>query len=210
MQIVADIQVLVLVAVANTAPLIAKLIFGDRFSRAIDNGTVLWDGQPLFGSSKTIRGAALSIVATTALAPLVGLGASIGLFTGISAMAGDLCSSFCKRRFGFKPSDRATGLDQIPESLLPDAGLPTDVVIERARCAGRYRDLPRRGNPAVESLVQGASARPPILGAMQAVQCYFGGAVEPDRNNGRADADRGVARHALVPPQSRSQTPRQD
>ncbi len=119
MQIVADIQVLVLVAVANTAPLIAKLIFGDRFSRAIDNGTVLWDGQPLFGSSKTIRGAALSIVATTALAPLVGLGASIGLFTGISAMAGDLCSSFCKRRFGFKPSERATGLDQIPKSLLP-------------------------------------------------------------------------------------------
>jgi CDP-2,3-bis-(O-geranylgeranyl)-sn-glycerol synthase len=119
MQIVADIQVLALVAVANTAPLVAKLIFGDRFSRAIDNRTVLWDGQPLFGSSKTIRGAALSIVATTALAPLVGLAAGIGLFTGISAMVGDLCSSFCKRRFGVKPSGRATGLDQIPESLLP-------------------------------------------------------------------------------------------
>jgi CDP-2,3-bis-(O-geranylgeranyl)-sn-glycerol synthase len=34
-------------------------------------------------------------------------------------MVGDLCSSFIKRRLGFEPSSRATGLDQIPESLLP-------------------------------------------------------------------------------------------
>lgn len=35
------------------------------------------------------------------------------------AMAGDLLSSFLKRRLKFQPSSRATGLDQIPESLLP-------------------------------------------------------------------------------------------
>ena len=34
-------------------------------------------------------------------------------------MAGDLFSSFCKRRLGLPPSSRASGLDQIPESLLP-------------------------------------------------------------------------------------------
>ena len=34
-------------------------------------------------------------------------------------MAGDLFSSFCKRRFGLPSSSRASGLDQIPESLLP-------------------------------------------------------------------------------------------
>jgi CDP-archaeol synthase len=34
-------------------------------------------------------------------------------------MAGDLLSSFTKRRLGMKPSSKATGLDQIPESLLP-------------------------------------------------------------------------------------------
>jgi len=34
-------------------------------------------------------------------------------------MAGDLLSSFLKRRFGLPASARATGLDQIPESLLP-------------------------------------------------------------------------------------------
>jgi hypothetical protein len=34
-------------------------------------------------------------------------------------MAGDLFSSFCKRRLGLPSSSRASGLDQIPESLLP-------------------------------------------------------------------------------------------
>jgi CDP-2,3-bis-(O-geranylgeranyl)-sn-glycerol synthase len=37
----------------------------------------------------------------------------------ITAMIGDLLSSFIKRRMGIAPSDRAIGLDQIPESLLP-------------------------------------------------------------------------------------------
>jgi CDP-2,3-bis-(O-geranylgeranyl)-sn-glycerol synthase len=34
-------------------------------------------------------------------------------------MAGDLFSSFVKRRLGYVSSSRALGLDQIPESLLP-------------------------------------------------------------------------------------------
>ena len=34
-------------------------------------------------------------------------------------MTGDLLSSFTKRRLALKPSSRATGLDQIPESLVP-------------------------------------------------------------------------------------------
>jgi len=38
---------------------------------------------------------------------------------GATAMAGDLCSSFLKRRLGLAPSSKATGIDQIPESLLP-------------------------------------------------------------------------------------------
>jgi CDP-archaeol synthase len=36
-----------------------------------------------------------------------------------TAMAGDLLSSFVKRRFGLAPSSKATGLDQIPEALFP-------------------------------------------------------------------------------------------
>jgi CDP-2,3-bis-(O-geranylgeranyl)-sn-glycerol synthase len=34
-------------------------------------------------------------------------------------MAGDLLSSFMKRRLGLPPSSKAVGLDQVPESLFP-------------------------------------------------------------------------------------------
>jgi CDP-2,3-bis-(O-geranylgeranyl)-sn-glycerol synthase len=34
-------------------------------------------------------------------------------------MAGDLFSSFLKRRLNFRPSSQALALDQIPESLFP-------------------------------------------------------------------------------------------
>lgn len=77
------------------------------------------DGQPLLGSSKTIRGVTCSIVATTILAPFVGLDIGLGFWIGTAAMAGDLMSSFLKRRLGLGPSSKATGLDQVPESLLP-------------------------------------------------------------------------------------------
>jgi CDP-2,3-bis-(O-geranylgeranyl)-sn-glycerol synthase len=38
---------------------------------------------------------------------------------GAGAMLGDALSSFIKRRMGTAPSTRATGLDQIPEALVP-------------------------------------------------------------------------------------------
>jgi CDP-2,3-bis-(O-geranylgeranyl)-sn-glycerol synthase len=52
-------------------------------------------------------------------APLIGLQFKIGLLVAATTMAGDLLSSFLKRRFGLASSSRATGLDQIPEALFP-------------------------------------------------------------------------------------------
>ncbi len=112
-------QVLVLLTLANGAPVIAKLILRDRLAMPLDSNWTFLDGKPLFGRSKTIRGVAIAISATTLGAPLIGLDLAIGLLVGATAMAGDLFSSFCKRRLGLAPSSRATGLDQIPESLLP-------------------------------------------------------------------------------------------
>ena len=43
----------------------------------------------------------------------------LGIQFGLYAMLGDLLSSFTKRRLGIPVSDRALGLDQIPEALLP-------------------------------------------------------------------------------------------
>ena len=113
------LQSLVILSLANGAPVIAKRILGRRFEQPVDCGMKLWDGRALFGPSKTIRGVLLSILVSAAGAPLVGVPVQMGVVMGAAAMAGDLCSSFVKRRLGFKPSSRATGLDQVPESLLP-------------------------------------------------------------------------------------------
>jgi CDP-archaeol synthase len=59
------------------------------------------------------------LLATTLGAPLIGLSPGIGTSVAATAMAGDLFSSFLKRRLSLAPSSQAIGLDQIPESLLP-------------------------------------------------------------------------------------------
>ena len=114
-----DLQLLILLAVANTAPLLGKRVLGDRLAWPLDGGLAFFDGRPLFGASKTLRGVVLAVLATAAAGALVGLGWRIGALAGGGAMVGDLLSSFLKRRFGLKPSSQATGLDQVPESLLP-------------------------------------------------------------------------------------------
>jgi CDP-2,3-bis-(O-geranylgeranyl)-sn-glycerol synthase len=50
---------------------------------------------------------------------LFGLKWWVGIAIGSWAMAGDLFSSFLKRRMRLAPGSKATGLDQIPESLFP-------------------------------------------------------------------------------------------
>jgi CDP-archaeol synthase len=113
------LQLLILLMVANGAPVLAKLLFGNRLSRPIDGNLELPDGQPLLGPSKTIRGFLISALATTVAAPLLGFESGIGLLVGVTAMAGDLASSFLKRRLKLQPSSKATGIDQVPEALFP-------------------------------------------------------------------------------------------
>ena len=119
MHYVVVIQLTCLLAVANTAPLLAKLVFGHRLSHPLDRNVVFVDSRPLFGKSKTIRGIVASLTLTVAFAPIVGLAWPTGLLVGTTAMAGDLLSSFLKRRLNLPPSSKATGLDQVPESLIP-------------------------------------------------------------------------------------------
>ncbi len=45
-------------------------------------------------------------------------------------MAGDLLSSFLKRRLALAPSSRATGIDQIPESLFPLLACRSALVVD--------------------------------------------------------------------------------
>jgi CDP-diglyceride synthetase len=116
---VAILQSLALLAFANGTPLFARKLFGDRFAQPLDAGVTFTDGRPLFGRSKTLRGILASLLVTTGGAWLVGVSPEIGATVALTAMAGDLFSSFVKRRLGLAPSSQALGLDQLPESLLP-------------------------------------------------------------------------------------------
>jgi len=117
MHLILIFQLLVLLAIANGTPVIAKKIFASRFGQPLDAGVTFIDGRRLFGQSKTLRGIVLAILCTTLGAPLVGLDWPVGTQVGLMAMAGDLFSSFLKRRMNLAPSSQAIGLDQIPESL---------------------------------------------------------------------------------------------
>ena len=119
MQLLHILQILVLLTFANGTPIVAKKIFGSRFALPLDAGIIFFDGRPVFGASKTMRGIVVSILITSAIAPFIGLDLTIGAIVASSAMAGDLFSSFVKRRLNFQPSSQALGLDQVPESLFP-------------------------------------------------------------------------------------------
>jgi hypothetical protein len=119
MQVFSIFQALCLLTVANGTPVIVKKLLGRRWAFPLDAGVNCPDSRPLFGNSKTIRGVASSLVVTACLAPVFGSSVQVGGLVAAFAMIGDLFSSFVKRRLGFPPSTRSTGLDQIPESLLP-------------------------------------------------------------------------------------------
>lgn len=123
------IKMLVLLLVANGAPILGKKIFGATFRHRLDGGVRWRDGRPLFGPSKTIRGVVLSLAATSLAAAVVGFDWNDGALIAALAMLGDLISSFLKRRLDRPPSSMALGLDQIPESLLPALALKSRLAL---------------------------------------------------------------------------------
>ncbi|MDZ7668214.1 MAG: CDP-archaeol synthase [Gammaproteobacteria bacterium] len=112
-------QLLTLLIVANGVPVLVTRLLGRRADWPLDGGLQAWDGRSLLGPSKTIRGLVASVLATAAVAALLGLGWPVGLLFGTASMIGDLCSSFLKRRLGIESSGQAVGLDQLPEALFP-------------------------------------------------------------------------------------------
>lgn len=119
MQLLPIVQALGLLALANGTPVIVKKVCGSRLAVPLDGGMLFFDGRPLFGKSKTVRGVACAIAVTAALAPLLEVSVAVGALVAVFAMIGDLFSSFVKRRLKLAPSSQAIGLDQIPESLFP-------------------------------------------------------------------------------------------
>lgn len=119
MQAWPPIQPLALLLVANGAPAVAKKLFGRHFAFPLDAGCAFYDGQPMLGNAKTVRGLAASLLSTAIVAPLLDVTVATGAWFALWAMLGDLLSSFIKRRLHLPPSSPAVRLDQLPESLLP-------------------------------------------------------------------------------------------
>jgi len=113
------LQLLLLIIIANSSPVVARNMLGERWQTPIDFGIELRDGRPLLGRSKTWRGLIAACAACTLAAPLLGVHYLDGLAVALLAMAGDILASFLKRRLGYAPSSQSLLLDSLPEALLP-------------------------------------------------------------------------------------------
>jgi CDP-2,3-bis-(O-geranylgeranyl)-sn-glycerol synthase len=113
------VSALLLLLLANGAPILAQFILGDRYSAPLDFGLRFSNGRSILGPTKTWRGIVSSLIFTTLGALALGVTWWLGLLFALFAMLGDVSASFIKRLLGIKPQGQALGLDQIPEALLP-------------------------------------------------------------------------------------------
>jgi len=79
------------------------------------------------------------MLATSICAALMGLGWEVGTLIATFAMAGDLFSSFVKRRLHLASSSMTIGLDHIPKSLFPL--LASRLLLPLSICFGSLADL---------------------------------------------------------------------
>lgn len=112
-------DLILLLIVANAAPVILSLMLGHHGNWPLDGNRRLADGHPLLGPSKTIRGIIAAVMLTALAAPLFDLSWLQGAGFGLLAMLGDIGSSFTKRRLGLASGYSVPLLDQLPETLLP-------------------------------------------------------------------------------------------
>jgi len=114
-----SLELFVMLVLANGAPVVAAKVFRRRWSAPVDAGLQWFDGRPLLGKSKTWRGIASGALCCALFASATGHGFLFGLLFGVLALAGDLLSSFIKRRLNLKSSARMPWLDQVPEAAFP-------------------------------------------------------------------------------------------
>lgn len=113
------LSVLLLLWLVNFAPPLLAFLLDQRWATPLDRGRLFWDGNPLFGPHKTIRGIVSAVVAGGAVAPLLGFPWLEGAAAALLSMAGDLFSSFLKRRFNLPSGSAVPVLDQVFEGAFP-------------------------------------------------------------------------------------------
>jgi predicted MPP superfamily phosphohydrolase len=104
----------------NFLPPAATLIFGNHFNAALDGGLLLFDGEPLFGSHKTVRGVLATLLGSFIFIPFLATGHWFNVpLAALLTSLGDLTSSFIKRRLHLESGHESPLLDQAIESLFP-------------------------------------------------------------------------------------------
>ena len=64
-----ELRLLILLVLANGAPIVARHLLGDCCAWPVDGGMRTPGGQPILGPSKTLRGLLAAMLLTTAVAP---------------------------------------------------------------------------------------------------------------------------------------------
>ncbi|MFP3983803.1 MAG: metallophosphoesterase [Desulfurivibrionaceae bacterium] len=103
----------------NFLPPLAYLIFREHFNHPLDHNLLWFDRRPVFGPHKTIRGLLACLAGGIAFAPLLGISWLQAGLAALLASAGDLLSSFLKRRLNRKSGQSVFLLDHIFEGLFP-------------------------------------------------------------------------------------------
>jgi CDP-2,3-bis-(O-geranylgeranyl)-sn-glycerol synthase len=124
---------LALLVTSNTVPWLLGIALGPRGAAPLDLGRRWRDGERLFGAHKTWRGLASAIAGTGLVGWLAGLDPGLAAVFGALAMAGDLLSSFVKRRLRLAPGRDVPGLDQLPECLVPLIALARPLALDATR-----------------------------------------------------------------------------
>ncbi|WP_027367984.1 CDP-archaeol synthase [Desulfocurvibacter africanus] len=117
-QLVLGAKSLALLLFVNFVPPALALKLRRRWDRPLDLGRRFMDGRPLLGPHKTVRGLAGSVLGGGLGGLLLGLPLWLGLATGLASMAGDLLTSFIKRRLDKSSGQDVPGLDQFLEGFL--------------------------------------------------------------------------------------------
>lgn len=117
------LPILLLVLLANAAPVLARFVLRGHLRQPLDGGRRLPDHRRVLGPTKTLGGLLAALLMTAAGAVVLGFDWRLGLVIGAAAMIGDLASSFVKRRLGRPPHSRMPLLDELPEAALPTAAV---------------------------------------------------------------------------------------
>ncbi len=131
-----DPESFVLLLAANGTPVVAAWLLGSRVAWPLDAGREFRDGRRLLGAHKTWRGLVLGIVVAGIAGAAMRIGVSTAAAFGALALAGDLVSSFFKRRLGRVPGRESLLLDPLPESVLPMLVLQRQLGLDAAALLG--------------------------------------------------------------------------